>query len=171
MNGNGIITTIAGNGTHSYSGDGGPATNASLNDPLGLALDGLGNLFIADSVNRRVRLVGTNGIITTFAGDGSTFDSGGGSGATNIGLQYPSGVAVDPFGELFIADSLGEVVDIVAQNGTISAVGTSGPDAVTFDSFGTLFIAEVNLGVGKVFLNGYPTLSTSPRAMVETTES
>ena len=65
---NGIITTVAGNGTYGFSGDGGAATNAQLDNPAGVAVDAAGNLFIADSGNQRIRKVGTNGIITTVAG-------------------------------------------------------------------------------------------------------
>jgi sugar lactone lactonase YvrE len=102
---NGTITTVAGNGTASYSGDGGAATNASLYSPCGVAVDALGDLFIADTDNQRVRRVGTNGIITTVAGNGTNSYSGDGGAATNASLEYPCGVAVDASGNLFIADS------------------------------------------------------------------
>src|ERR1035438_6040673 len=65
---NGIITTVAGNGTNGYSGDGGAATNAELFSPTNVAVDATGNLFIADDYNQRIRKVSTNGIITTVAG-------------------------------------------------------------------------------------------------------
>ena len=83
---NGIITTVAGNGTHGYSGDGGAATNAELYDPSGVAVDATGNLFIADYGNNRIRKVGTNGIITTVAGNGTDGYSGDGGAATNAEL-------------------------------------------------------------------------------------
>src|ERR1022692_3949042 len=79
---NGIITTVAGNGTNSYSGDGGAATNAELYYPYGVALDAIGNLLIGDNENNRIRKVGTNGIITTVAGNGTSGYAGNGGAAT-----------------------------------------------------------------------------------------
>ena len=90
---NGIIVTVAGNGTTGYSGDGGAATNAALNGP-GVAVDTMGNLFIADYGNNVIRKVGTNGIITTVAGNGTTGYSGDGGAATNAALNRPGDVAV-----------------------------------------------------------------------------
>ena len=102
MDTNGIITTVAGNGTWAYSGDGGPATRAALYWPSGVAVDALGNLFIADSLNSRVRKVDTNGIVTTVAGGGSNYGGDGGP-ATGAAL-HPYAVAVDASGNLFIAE-------------------------------------------------------------------
>ena len=99
---NGIITTVA--GSHGYSGDGGAATNASLNYPHGVALDAPGNLYIADAYNERIRKVDTNGIITTVAGKWRRAMPGDGGAATNASLYYPSGVALDAAGNLYIAD-------------------------------------------------------------------
>ena len=90
---NGIITTVAGYGypeIGGYSGDGGAATNASLDYPSGVAFDAFGNSFIADTANSRIRKVDTNGIITTVAGNGSATYSGDGGAATNAGLDYPA---------------------------------------------------------------------------------
>ena len=110
----GIITTIAGNGTAAYSGDGGPATGASLTSPQGLAIDAAGNLFIADQ-NSAVRMVTPQGIISTVAGDGMGGLSGDGGLATSAELDIlpdPSGesnnssdVAVDAAGNLYISDT------------------------------------------------------------------
>ncbi|MBI6546909.1 MAG: hypothetical protein HY692_08950, partial [Cyanobacteria bacterium NC_groundwater_1444_Ag_S-0.65um_54_12] len=94
----GVITTVAGNGTEGYSGDGGPATSAQLNDPSGVAVDGAGNLYIADNFNRRIRKVDTNGIITTVAGNGEWGYSGDGGPATSAQLGGAAGVAVDGAG-------------------------------------------------------------------------
>ena len=94
---NGIITTVAGNGTAAFSGDGGEATNASLNQPYAVALDSVGDLFIADYGNARIRKVDTNGFITTVAGGGTGAD---GSMATNALLNGAAGVAVDAAGNL-----------------------------------------------------------------------
>jgi sugar lactone lactonase YvrE len=101
----GIITTVAGNGTAAYAGDGAPATAASLNDPVGLAMDSAGNLFIADHGNGRVRKVSPWGVISTVAGNGTNHLAGSGPRATAAGLEGPYGVAVDATGDLLIADS------------------------------------------------------------------
>ncbi len=99
---NGIITTVAGGGS---GGDGGRATNASLNTPCGLALDAAGNLYIADATDERVRKVDTDGIITTIAGNGNGAFSGDGGAAATASLDYPEGLAFDAVGNLYIADS------------------------------------------------------------------
>ena len=106
----GNFTLVAGNGTQGFSGDGGPAANASLSVPNGVAVDSHGNIFIADSQNARIRRVdGVTGIIITIAGNyvpgqSSTGFSGDGGPATSASLGYPSGVAVDGQGNLFISD-------------------------------------------------------------------
>jgi len=110
----GTITTVAGNGTFGFSGDGGPATSAGLSFPLGVAVDAAGNLYIADSGNDRVRKVSTSGTITTVAGIGGCGFSGDGGPATNASLSDPSGVAVDTAGNLYIADSANNRVRKVA---------------------------------------------------------
>jgi len=100
----GIITTVAGNGLggisiiSGFSGDGGPATSASLSEPFGIAVDAPGNLFIADTGNGRIRKVSTNGVITTVAGGGLAF---GDVGAATSAFLVPSAVAVDASGSLF----------------------------------------------------------------------
>jgi hypothetical protein len=91
---NGIITTIAGNGIIGYSGDGGPATNAMLNRPYDVAMDGAGNLFIADQNSYRIRKVDTNGIIWTVAGNGTNGYSGDGGIATNAMLSSCWGITL-----------------------------------------------------------------------------
>jgi hypothetical protein len=95
----GIITTIAGTGTASYSGDNGPATSATLYYPGGVAFDSLGNVYIADSSNNRIRKVtASTGFITTFAGTGSTTFTGDNGPATSAGLYYPQDVTLDSAG-------------------------------------------------------------------------
>ena len=94
----GVITTVAGDGKPGYFGDGAVATEAELYDPSGVALDASGNLFIADSGNHVIREVGTDGIVTTVAGDGTEGYSGDGGAATNAELDAPFGVALDAFG-------------------------------------------------------------------------
>jgi uncharacterized repeat protein (TIGR03803 family) len=176
---NGIITTVAGNGTGSYFGDGGVATNAELHWPSGVAVDATGNLFIADTFNNRIRKVGTNGIITTVAGNGGESYFGDGGVATNAELSWPSGVAVDASGNLFIADSANNVIRKVRTNGIITTVAGNGYDAGTgyggysgdswaatnaelyypcgaaVDATGNLFIADTaNNVIRKVGTNG-----------------
>ena len=102
---NSIITTVAGNGTAGYSGDDGAATNANL-QPYRTAVDAAGNLFIVDFGHNRVRKVNTSGVITTVAGNGvAGFSGDGGPATTKEMLNTPYGVAVDIFGNVFIADS------------------------------------------------------------------
>jgi sugar lactone lactonase YvrE len=116
----GVISTVAGNGIHSYGGDGGPATASLLHGPSGLAVDAAGNLFIADNNNNRVRKVTPAGVISTVAGNGTAGFSGDGGPATSAQLKSPSGVAVDTAGNLFIADSGNHRVRKVTPGGTIS---------------------------------------------------
>ena len=127
---NGIITTVAGNGAYGYSGDGGAATNASLGYPDGVAVDASGNLFIADNLNSSIRKVSTNGVITTVAGNGTYGYSGDGGAATNANLHFPSGVAVDASGNLFIADSFNHRIRRVSTNGIITTVAGGGSGMV-----------------------------------------
>ena len=101
---NGVITTVAGNGTQGFSGDNGPATSAQLNGPDGVAVDSAGNLYIADTDNNRIRKV-SNGVITTVAGNGTSGFSGDNGPATSAQLDDPYGVAVDSAGNLYIADT------------------------------------------------------------------
>ena len=97
-----IITTIAGIGSTSYSGDNGAATSATLNYPRGVGLDTAGNVYIADSHNHRIRKVTiSTGIITTFAGTGTMSYSGDNGPATSATLNNPSGVALDSAGRQF----------------------------------------------------------------------
>ena len=109
VNSTGIITTIAG-GTHGGAGDGGAATAAQLNYPTGVAIDRFGNVYIADSLNHKIRLVSSTGIITTIAGTGVPGSGGGGGPASSAQLNYPQGVALDAHGHLYIADNLNNKV-------------------------------------------------------------
>lgn len=118
----GIITTVAGTGEEGPGGDGGPATEARLDKPRGVAVDAAGNLYIADSDNHRIRRVDPNGIITTIAGTGDRGYSGDGGPASQAALDKPYAVTVDAFGNVYIADSGSGIVRKVAQDGTISTV-------------------------------------------------
>jgi uncharacterized protein (TIGR03437 family) len=154
------ISTYAGLGTAGYTGDGGPAIQAQLNAPTGLALDAAGNLYIADSGNHAVRKVSKSGVIGTTAGIGSPGYSGDGGAATSAALDQPEGVAVDASGLLYIADTFNNRVRVVAPGGIIQTVagtgissfsGDGGPAAnaalflptdVATDSGGDLYIAD-----------------------------
>src|SRR5437773_11106352 len=100
----GTITTIAGKSVQGLGGDGSPATGALLDTPTALALDAAGNLYIADTANNRIRKVGTDGIISTFAGAGGAVSSGDGGPATSAGLNHPEGIAIDKAGNMYVAD-------------------------------------------------------------------
>lgn len=105
------ITTIAGTGERGFSGDGGPATRATLNEPYGVVVDKTGILYFADRLNGRVRTVSTSGTITTLAGDGSGQYSGDNGPSTKAGLAEPNGLALDAdHARLFIADVAGHRV-------------------------------------------------------------
>ena len=170
----GVITTIAGNGTAGFSGDGGAATSAQLNGPVAIAVDGSGNIYVADSGNYRVRMVTTAGVISTFAGNGTTSYSGDNGLATNAGFASVTGVAVNPYAlppaDVYIADATNNRVRIVpgfavfneyqagyiytaAGNGTAGFAGDGGaavnselnqPWGVGTDPSGHLVIADKN---------------------------
>ncbi|WP_461075908.1 NHL domain-containing protein [Spirosoma flavus] len=141
---NGVRTVLAGNGTQGFSGDGGPATAASLNLPWGVAIDRTGNLFISDQENHRIRKVDTNGIITTVAGTGVSALSGDGGPAISATLSFPKGLAFDRQGNLFVADQGNNRIRKINTNGIITTVSPElyDPFDVAVDSAGNLFIAE-----------------------------
>lgn len=152
---NGIISTMAGNGAAGFSGDGGPATSASLFAPTGLGLDAAANLYIVDTGNQRIRRVGPGGIVTTVAGNGGRGFSGDGGMATAASLSlgnvqylgiagYPTSVAVDGAGNLYIADTDNGRVRKVNPAGIISSAitGLRDPYGVASDAVGNLFITD-----------------------------
>jgi uncharacterized protein (TIGR03437 family) len=135
------IVTIAGNGNLGYAGDGGPATGATLFGPAGVAVGESGAVAIADTANHRVRrLDPATGILTTVAGNGTRGSSGDGGPALSAQLDAPMAVAVDPVGNIYVAESA--VRKISAATGIISTVpGTSGASGLAVDSQGNLYIA------------------------------
>jgi sugar lactone lactonase YvrE len=157
----GTITTLAGTGQARFSGDGGPAAQAGLNEPAALALDGLGRLFIADQSNNRVRVVDlTTGVITTFAGTGSATYDGDGVPAANASLAGPSGIVVRD-GVLYIADTFnGRIRAVDLAVGVIATVAGDGgeyrfhspaeppstslsrPSGIAVDAHGALFVTD-----------------------------
>ena len=122
----GIISTVAGNGTPAFGGDGGPALAASLNNPNGLCLDAAGNLYIADYNNFRVRKVNTSGIISTVAGNGTSGSGGDGGPATAAQFNFPGSIVIDPAGNMYIADWANFKVRKVNTSGIISTIAGTG---------------------------------------------
>lgn len=153
---NGTISTIAGNGTDGYGGDGAAAGSAQLSSPTHMVLDSSGNLYISDSGNNVIRMVSTAGTISTIAGSVCTSDqttscgagySGDGGNATAALLNNPLGLAIDSAGSVYIADSGNNVIRKIS-GGTISTlpvtVKLNHPDDVVIDSSGNLYIADTN---------------------------
>ena len=125
----GIITTVAGNGNAGFSGDGGPATQASLNAPTGVCTDSSGNLFIADVGNFRIRKVDTSGNITTVAGNGIESATGDGGPATQASMYIPIRCVVDSTGNLYVADQSGQKIRMINPSGIISTFAGTGANA------------------------------------------
>jgi hypothetical protein len=122
VNAAGIISTVAGNGTQGFTGDGGKATDAEFNLPSSVWADGEGDLFIADSHNQRIRKVDTSGIITTIAGNGEFGHDGDGGPGTSASLEYPVGITGDTKGNLFWSDNYSCIVRKLDTSGKISIV-------------------------------------------------
>ena len=161
----GVITTAAGNGTMGFSGDGQTAATAQLASPSGVAVDAVGNLYIADSGNGRIRRV-SGGVISTIAGGGQ---EGGDEGeAANARLDSPQGLAFGPDAGLYVADYAasrvrkiaGDVITTVAGGVNIFGGALAGPTGVAIDSSGNLYIAEfVNARIRKVANGGFSTVA------------
>ena len=142
----GTITTVVGTGKSGFGGNGGPAVQAQLSYPAGVTVDGTDNLYIADSGNHSIRKIDATGTITTVAGTGESGFSGDGGLAVLALLSYPSGVAVDGAGNLYIADSFNYSIRKVDPTGTITTVadarGYDSSIGVAVDSVGNLYIAD-----------------------------
>lgn len=170
VNTSGIITTVAGTGVAGFSGDGGPATAARLHEPIDLIFDGIGNLYVADYENQRVRKVDTGGIITTVVGTGVAGSSGDGGLATVAQLNGPIEVELDGAGNLYIVDignnrvrkvNTGGIITTVAgtsvagfsgDGGLATAAQLDGPNGAAVDGSGNLYIADRdNHRIRKVF--------------------
>jgi uncharacterized protein (TIGR03437 family) len=158
----GVLTIVAGSGIPGFSGDGGPAADAALDNPSGLAIDGAGNLFILDKSNGRIRKVSTDGTITTVAGNGATGYAGDGGPAINASFNLPSGIVADAAGNLYIADYINCRVRKVTTDGIVNTIagtgvpnytgdggpatsaGTMFPDAVGVDAAGNVYVSTGN---------------------------
>ena len=157
----GGIETLAGTGERGYGGDGGPASEASLDGPSGVAVDRNGNVYVADYLNRRVRRIDSAGMVSTFAGTGEAGHGGDGGQAAGALLDGPSGVAVDTNGNVYVADYLNRRVRRIDTVGVISTfAGTGetgyggdggraaeaalvGPFGVTADAAGNVYVADL----------------------------
>ena len=160
----GIITTIAGNSTQGYSGDGGPATSAALYSPSGVTVDASGNIYIAVTFSNRIREI-SGGIITTVAGNGAQFFTGDDGPATSAALNYPGGVALDASGDIFIADSgnnrirevsASTLFPVVPSNGVTEGAGFSA--LISAGGIGSIF--GTNLATGITTATTLPLLTT-----------
>lgn len=156
----GIITTVAGNGAAGDSGDGGPAVQAQMRSPRGVAVGADGTIYIADTDNHRVRRVSPQGIIATVAGNGIPGYLGDGGPAAQAQLNYPDGIALGPEGSIYIADTENQRIRFVSPQGVIATVAGTGaegyngddipaleaqlhhPGAVAVDSDGSMYIAD-----------------------------
>ena len=175
----GIITTFAGRGTCCFSGDGGPATSAELNGPSALLVDSADNVYIADTFDNRIRKVSPDGIITTFAGNGTASFTGDGGPATNAALNGPQGLAMDSTGNIYIADTQNFRIRRVSPDGIITTFAGNGvfagcdftrcfapgdggiatgaaiyPQGIALDSAGNMYIADGGHRVRKVSTSG-----------------
>lgn len=165
----GILSTFAGNGQIGYSGDGGPATAAEFNSPEAMVVDNSGNMYIADVGNNCIRKIDNTGIVTTIAGNGLAGYSGDNGPATAAQLYYPTGIAFDSAGHIYIADSYNNCIRKIDNTGTITTIAGNGlagysgdggpataaqlnaPVNITLDSVGNMYIADYyNYAVRKV---------------------
>lgn len=143
----GVVSTVAGNGSFGFSGDGGQALGSQLSAIRDIAFDGNGNLFIADSNNSRIRMVDTRGIITTFAGNGSVGYSGDGGPATLAQVNFPVGLAVDSANNVYVADAGNATIrKITRSTGVISTFAGTGLSSLTGWSGEGLAATKAQLG-------------------------
>ncbi len=172
----GIMSTVAGDGTAGYSGDGGPASRSRLSAPVGMAIDQHGNIYFSDQNNAAIRKISFDGIITTIAGNGHDGYTGDGGRATDATMYIPSGIAVDNNGDVYFADSFNHVIRKISARGIITTVAGNGkegysgdggpaisakfrfPVGVEVDGKGNIIIADThNNVIRKVAINGIVT--------------
>jgi sugar lactone lactonase YvrE len=183
INTTGIITTIAGNGTNSYSGDNGPATAATLKDPIWPSISPSGDIFIPENYGYRIRRIDPLGVITTFAGTGIVGNDGDGGPATNARFTLPNGVAFDDTGNVYVADFQGGVVRKINAGGIITRLAGNGvagyggdggpatlaqitPNTIALDKKGNVYIADY--GNNRIRKLIYGKLSTADLSEINT---
>lgn len=167
----GIVTTVAGNGTYGFSGDGGPATAARLNYPCQVGIDNAGNIYIPDSRNHRIRKVSTSGIITTIGGDGSDNTSGDGGPASAAEFAFPASVCVDNSDNIYVAEAYGYAVRKIDHTGIVTDYagnytsgysGDGGPatlarmteiENIALDAAGNIYIVDYDNQVIRKVIN------------------
>ena len=178
----GVISTVAGDGSPGFSGDGGPATKAKLDQPEAFAFDAQGNIYFSDSANNRVRRIDTHGVITTVAGTGESGFAGDGGPATKARIADPYGVAVDKTGNLYVSDTDSNRIRRIDTNGVITTIaGTgkagsagdggpaakaqlNGPYGLVLDRQGNLYVADNgNQRVRKIDTHGVITMYAGNR--------
>jgi uncharacterized protein (TIGR03437 family) len=151
---NGVLFVVAGNGSLGDTGDGGPALDAGMGDPMGIAVDSTFTLYIADTIDSRVRKISPDGIITTIAGDGIATYFGDGGLATNAALAFPRAVAVDSSGNVYVSDSDNNVIRLlkpgspsISANGVVNGASFKSPvsPGALASVFGTNFTSQ-NVG-------------------------
>ncbi len=169
VNASGIISTVAGCGVMGYSGDGGPANLAHLDRPNGVAVDALGNIYISDAYNHRIRKVDTSGIISTIAGTGINGFSGDGGPASAALIEWPFAIATDVVGNIYFGDSFNHrirkinsagIISTIAGTGIMGYSGDGGPatlaqiylvTSIAIDAFGNIFLCdEQNHSIRKI---------------------
>lgn len=167
------VQTVAGTGTAGFSGDGGPAKEARLAVPAGIAVDAKGTLYICDSGNARIRIIDASGTIETIAGIGIPEFSGDGGPAVEAQLSFPTGIAVSSDGSIYVADTDNHRIRRIAPDGTITTTAGTGnqgfsgdggpaaaaelsnPTGIALDSKGNLYIADFgNSRIRKVSVDG-----------------
>ncbi|GAA4465092.1 hypothetical protein GCM10023093_16700 [Nemorincola caseinilytica] len=139
----GIITRVAGTGSLTYSGDGGMALAAGLSTPRGIAVDVSGNIYVSDNMNHRVRKISAGGIITCLAGSGTMGYSGDGGPATAAEMKFPRGLAVDKYGNVYVADCANNAIRKIDGSNTITTFAGAGTPGHSGDG-GSAFAAEIN---------------------------
>jgi len=143
----GEIITVAGTGDYSFSGDGGPALNASFKSPFGIASDKDGNIYVCDNINNRIRKVATDGTISTIAGNGTDGYDGDGDAAINASIGGPTCLNFDGAGNLYFTDGFNNVVRKISTSGFITTVAGNGTAGFKGDG-GPAASAELNIPSG-----------------------